>query len=311
MSRLFIDLILLALAVAPFAAHAAELSAADKEKIDQALPAKAPAKPKRARKLLVLNFNRVHVTGAPVVIKPSIPHGNYALMQMGLKTGAYTAVVSTDIEALRPENLKQYDALCFNNTTGVLTEDQVLRDSLLAFVAGGKGFVAFYAGGAVTFVQQPDYDRFPAFGEMVGGYSAGGHPWYPIDTIYIRVEDPKNPVNAVFKGREFPFQEQVMQFRKPYSREKLHVLLSIVVEKSDYDPEKRRINPERRVDKDFPMSWIKPYHKGRVFYTVFGANPPSFWNPQLLQHYLAGIQYALGDLKADDTPGAKLAAGRK
>ena len=59
------------------------------------------------------------------------------------------------------------------------------------------------------------------------------------------------------------------------------------------------------------MSWIKTYHKGRVFYTVFGANPPSFWNPELLQHYLAGIQYALGDLKADATPSAKLAAKRK
>jgi hypothetical protein len=146
----------------------------------------------------------------------------------------------------------------------------------------------------------------------VGGYIDGGHPWGPQqETYYIRVEDPKNPVNAVFKGQAFPTQDWVIQFRKPYSRENLHVLLSIDVEKSDYDPERRQINAERRADKDFPMSWIKTYHKGRVFYTVFGANPPSFLNPQLLQHYLAGIQYALGDLKADDTPSAKLAAKRK
>ena len=32
---------------------------------------------------------------------------------------------------------------------------------------------------------------------------------------------------------------------------------------------------------------------------------------RFLQHYLAGIQYALGDLKADDTPSGKLAAQRK
>lgn len=102
-----------------------------------------------------------------------------------------------------------------------------------------------------------------------------------------------------------------MQFRKPYSREKSHVLLSIDVEKSDYDPVRRHILPERQADKDFPMAWIKRYHKGRVYYSGFGATPPSFWNPQLLQHYLAGIQYALGDLKADDTPSAKLAAKRK
>ena len=29
------------------------------------------------------------------------------------------------------------------------------------------------------------------------------------------------------------------------------------------------------------------------------------------EHFLAGIQYALGDLKADATPSAKLAGGRK
>ena len=313
MKRLFACLILLALAVAPFAARAAELSAEDKEKIDQALPAKAPAKPKRARRLLVLNYN-VHDLGGPPLLKPSIPHGNYALMQMGLKTGAYTAVLSTDIEALRPENLKQYDALCFNNTTGVITKDQALRDSLLAFVADGKGFVAFYAGAGATFVPYPAFgrDQFPAFGEMVGGYMDGGHPWGPKqETYYIRVEDPKNPVNAVFKGQGFPTQDWVIQFRNPYSRENLHVLLSIDVEKSDYDPVRRHILPERQADKDFPMAWIKRYHKGRVYYSGFGATPPSFWNPQLLQHYLAGIQYALGDLKADDTPGARLAAKRK
>ena len=209
-----------------------------------------------------------------MVIKPSIPHGNYAIEAMGKKTGAYTTVLSTDIEALRPENLKQYDALCFNNTTGVLTTGSVLRDSLLAFVAEGKGFVAFYAGGAVTFIQVPVYDQFPAFGEMVGGYSGGGHPWYPKDTIYIRVEDPKNPVNAVFKGQEFPIQEQVMQFRKPYSRENLHVLLSIVVEKSDGTSREAADQPQRRADKDFPDVLYRNVPQGRVFSTLFGATRP-------------------------------------
>ena len=144
LKRHFFYLILLALALAPFSSRAADMSAEDKEKIDQALPAKAPASPGVASvKLLVLNFNRVHVAGAPVVIKPSIPHGNYAIEAIGKKTGAYTTVLSTHIEALRPENLKQYDALEFNNTTGVLTTGfTLLRDSLLAFVAEGKGFVS-------------------------------------------------------------------------------------------------------------------------------------------------------------------------
>ncbi len=32
---------------------------------------------------------------------------------------------------------------------------------------------------------------------------------------------------------------------------------------------------------------------------------PYFDNPQMLEHILAGMQYALGDLKADDSPSAK------
>lgn len=50
------------------------------------------------------------------------------------------------------------------------------------------------------------------------------------------------------------------------------------------------------------MSWIRSYEKGRVFYSALGHGPAIFWNAVLLEHFLAGIQYALGDLKADDTP---------
>jgi type 1 glutamine amidotransferase len=310
MIRIYACSLLLFAGLAPLACHAADLTAAEKETIDRALPVKAQVKPKRARKLLLLNVN-VNDTGRRPTIEPAMIYLNYAIEMMGKRTGAYTIVFSTDVESLRPENLKQFDAICFNNTTGVITKDEELRQSLLDFVAKGKGFVAFHAGGAATFVQYPVYDQFPAFGEMVGGYEDGGHPWSPQDTIRIRVEDPKNPVNAAFKGQDFSIQHQAMQMRKGYSRENLRVLLSIDVEKSDYDPVKRRVLPERRVDKDFPMSWIKTYHKGRVFYTVFGHNPDVSWNAPLLQHFLAGIQYALGDLKADATPSAKPAARKK
>jgi type 1 glutamine amidotransferase len=316
MARLLPYSVLLALAAAPFAAaqrsqpRTVELTDADKAKIDAALPAKATVKPKRPRKMLILNAN-VRDDGRRPTIEPAMLGGNYALIQMGKKTGAYEPVFTTDVESLRPENLKQFDAICFNNTQGVITSDNALRQSLLDFVASGKGFVAFHAGGAATFVQFPKYDQYPPFGEMVGGYEDGGHPWSPNDTIRLHVEDPKNPINKVFNAEDFTMQHQVMQFRHGYSREKVHVLLSIDVEKSDYDPVRRRVLAERRVDKDFPMSWIKKYHKGRVFYSVFGHNADINWNTTILTHHLAGIQYALGDLKADDTPSANLAAKRK
>jgi len=60
--------------------------------------------------------------------------------------------------------------------------------------------------------------------------------------------------------------------------------------------------PARAEDKDFPVSWIRAYEKGRVFYSALGHGIKIYSNPTLLAHFLAGIQYALGDLKADSTP---------
>ena len=56
-----------------------------------------------------------------------------------------------------------------------------------------------------------------------------------------------------------------------------------------------------REDNDFAMSYIKRYGRGRVFYCGLGHMHDLFWNPTVLQHWLDGIQYVLGDLEADAT----------
>ena len=68
-----------------------------------------------ARKLLVVTLN--NRDGKVERGHASIPPGNLALEQMG-KTGAYEAVFSNDMNMFSPENLKQFDAICFNNTVG-------------------------------------------------------------------------------------------------------------------------------------------------------------------------------------------------
>ena len=57
-----------------------------------------------------------------------------------------------------------------------------------------------------------------------------------------------------------------------------------------------------RDDNDYPVAWIRQHGKARVFYTSLGHNPDVFWDPRMLAMFLAGIQYALGDLDADATP---------
>jgi len=124
------------------------------------------------------------------------------------------------------------------------------------------------------------------------------------------VEDPKSPLNAVFRGDEFQVADQAFQFQEPALRDHLHVLLAIDVEKTGFSPI-HHILPVRMADKDFPVTWIRAYEKGRVFYSSLGHGAPVFRNAPLLAHFLAGIQYALGDLKADSTPSAKPIAAKK
>ena len=123
----------------------------------------------------------------------------------------------------------------------------------------------------------------------------------------MKIEDPGNPINAAFGGKDFEIADQAFQLQEPVLRDYLHVLLRIDPEKSTKTA--RRILPVRAKDMDFPMSWIRRHGQGRVYYLGLGHGAPIFWNGPLLQHLLAGIQYALGDLEADDTPDAARGRG--
>ncbi len=280
----------------------AQLSEQERARIEQAIPKQSSARPKKP-KLLVVTLNVRD--GKTMNGHASIPYANYAIERMGQQTGAFEAVFSNDVEMFRADKIRQFDAICFNNTVGVLFDDPELRESLLSFITNGGGFVGIHAA-AATFVQYPVYDQWPAFGQMLGAYEDGGHPWGPEETITIRVEDPNHPLNAAFSDKGFEIQDEVFQFRHGYSRDKLRVLLSIDPDKTDMGPN-RRLLPERRADKDFAMSWIRSYGDGRVFYTSFGHNKQIFWNPPMLEHILAGIRFALGDLEAPTTPSNELA----
>ena len=80
----------------------------------------------------------------------------------------------------------------------------------------------------------------------------------------------------------------------------MRVLLTVDLDDPKVEP--RPWTGYTRADKIYPVSWIRTYGKGRVFYTSIGHMPETFMTPSLVGHMLAGVQYALGDLKADATP---------
>ena len=122
---------------------------------------------------------------------------------------------------------------------------------------------------------------------------------------YTRPSRP-SPINATFKGQSFNINDEVYKFKQDsWSRDNVHVLTSIDYSMMSESDKKKESSP--RTDHDFGLSWIRREGQGRVFYQALGHHESIYYdNPQILEHILAGMQYALGDLKADDTPSAKL-----
>ena len=71
---------------------------------------------------------------------------------------------------------------------------------------------------------------------------------------------------------------------------------------SDADKAKEEF---KRTDGDYALSWIRREGKGRVFYQALGHSEHVYAMTPMMAEVLAGIQYALGDLKADDRPSVK------
>jgi len=255
--------------------------------IEKALPDKAWAAPKQARTLLV--FSRT--TGFR---HSSIPVGAHALRRLGEKTQAWKVENSEDPAVFSAERLKAFDGVLFLNTTGAPLAEESQRQALLDFVAGGKGVAGIHAA------SDAHYD-WPEYGLLIGGYF-DGHPWH--ERVAVKVEGRDHPLNKAFDGDRFDIVDEIYQFKaEPYSRERLRVLLSLDVAATDMKKE-----GIHRTDGDFAVAWIHAHGKGRVFYCSLGHREDIYTHPAILRHYLAGIQYALGDLEADATPSRKPAA---
>ena len=286
-------------------ANAAERGPSTEEvqKMEAVMPAQARVKPAAPRKVLVFNRSWGYKHSA-------IPYGAKAIEIMAEKTGAFDVIVTDDDALFEPASLKQFDAVVFNNTNNEIflpenfdqlsdqekaraqQRDERLKEGFVDFLASGKGLAVIHAGVA-------SFRNWPEFGDIIGA-RFDNHPWGAGSVVTLRIEEPDHPLMGAFKEPFFIVSDEIYQVKAPYSRDKVRVLLSV-------DPDRTRITPQQREaihreDMDFPMTWVKSYGKGRVFYCALGHEHPLFWNPIVLQHYLDGIQFAIGDLPGDMTP---------
>ena len=279
----------------------AQVTSTEMQKIAEAIPDTAPASPSHPRRVLV--FSR-----AWGYKHTSIPYGAAAIEQMGRKTGAFEATVTYEDALFEEGALDTFDAIVLNNTNNeiflpenfsdlapaeqktALDKDARLKRNFQRFLARGKGLVVIHAGVA-------SFREWPEFGRIMGA-RFDNHPWNAGTTVTLKVEEPDHPVTRCFGSDAFVVTDEIYQFKGDFSRSRLRVLLSLNTERSDMN----RGTAIHRTDGDFGLSWIKPYGAGRVFFCALGHQHDIFWNPAVLNHLLAGLQFALGDLKADATP---------
>lgn len=356
--------------------------AADVTNMMAALPSEAPAKPLHPRKVLVLSK-------AAGFVHSSIPLAAKTIQELGTKTGAWTAAVTYDSADVNADNLKQYDLVFLNNTTGAFLDDPdatvtaARKKALLDFVRSGKGLAGIHAAGdsyheaapgapglgptlapmvmsvadsdkdnkltaeelahfsddlftkvdqkkagkvsvpdlratllfamfssaaghggpAVPAVGRPGRDpqrgTWPDFNTMIGGYFK--FHWLDPTHIVYKIDDPNSPLTAMFRGSEFAVDDETYTFSaSSWSRKNLHVLTSIDYAKMSEADKRKEDYP--REDHDYGLSWIRREGQGRVFYEAHGHDEKIYAMKPMLEHLLAGTQYALGDLKANDSP---------
>jgi type 1 glutamine amidotransferase len=187
-------------------------------------------------------------------------------------------------DKLALDKIKGYDGFVFCNTTGDLPFPDA--QGFIDLVKGGKAFIAMHSG-------SDTFHKFRPYVDMLGGEFETHKAQVEIQPI---VHDAKHPAGAPFPAGFKVFDE--IYIIKSFSKDNVHGILGLDAHPNDNTPGY------------FPVSWVREFGKGRVFYSSLGhredvwdptwkAGTPDRKNsPEIAEtyqaHILAGIKWSLG-----------------
>lgn len=255
------------------------------------------------------------LTHAGLYKHPSLGPAETAVTEYG-KTGGFDVTTlegykqesaKLDMSFLTPEYLAQFDGLMLM-TNGNLPLTDTQKRAIVDYVRNGKALVGVHCASLTL------YD-YPEFGEVLGGYYR--RSIIPTNVVgqkmgVLKVEDPSHPATKMMNGswtvgEEF-YQfgtavwdasrptEQVSQVGRlhipmAFSRDRVHVLLSLDTDKTDISG----LGPEMVKGGDYPQAWSRTFGKGRSFYTSLGHREDIWSTDQTFRaHVTGGIRWALG-----------------
>jgi type 1 glutamine amidotransferase len=238
-----------------------------------------------------------------------IPHTEEVFKILGSKSKGFVLTASKDIHQFEKASLANYDAIVLNNTcskpdhrhlfwdqlraestadsAAVMAKAQELESNLIEFVSQGGGLLLLH--GAVTTLNNSS-----KFSDLVGA-SFDYHP--PQQQVQVKLENPSHPLVAAFPKEGFSHVDEPYFYKNAYSKLNFTPLLYF----DNAKIHSQRPNQELKSGKTY-VAWIRPEGKGKVMYISPSHNAQSFENPALLQFYLDGLQYVVGDVNCDETP---------
>ena len=236
----------------------------------------------------------------------SLPVAERVVKKMAAESGAFEIFSlegyrqkseGIDLAMISAEYLVRFDAVMFY-TTGELPLDDAQKKALIDFVKEGKGYIGVHSA-------TDTFYTWKGYGELVGAYFSAHGPNQL--KLFLKIEDGNHPATQML-GDSWEIADEFYRFgkaaedeRRPvaFSRDRLHVLMSVDTERSDLSGQGMEKGG------DYAIAWYQNFGKGRSFYTALGHRDDVWKNSVYQQHLLGGILWALGLKEGDSSPSEK------
>jgi hypothetical protein len=224
------------------------------------------------------------------------------------RTNHFEFTFTKDGTVFTPENIAKYDAFFFY-TTGDLTErgtdgnPPMSKEGKAAFLQAiyqGKGFIGTHSA-TDTFHSPSNKD----LGAARWKNDAEPDPYVRMIGAEFIIHGAQQKARMICADPKFPGMSAVPADFAPLEEwytlkdfaPNLHVLL--VQDTSNME----KTGGNHCYDRpNYPATWAHLYGKGRVFYTSMGHREDVWTNPVFQQVLLGGINWAVGNVKADVKP---------
>ena len=208
----------------------------------------------------------------------SIETGIQAIIDLGRQNG-FQVDTTENAENFNEENLQQYSAIIFLNTTGDVL-DHYQQADFERYIQAGGGYVGIHSAADTEY-------HWRWYGKLAGAYF-NGHPSNPnVREAILEVLD-KNHSSTSMLDDKWERNDEWYNYKS--INPELNVLINL-----DENSYEGGTNGENH-----PIAWYHNYDGGRAFYTGGGHTKESFSEEKFLAHLLGGIEYAIGEGKPLD-----------